>query len=78
MITARMRLVGILVAVLMASRMASGHMIVKGGAFAAGLGFFGDPIFARTLGFLNAIYPSWKEQLDLQKCVPRTNLPSSR
>ncbi|PKY01189.1 hypothetical protein P168DRAFT_293026 [Aspergillus campestris IBT 28561] len=69
MITARMRLVGILVAVLVASRMASGHMIVKGGAFAAGLGFFGDPVFSRTLDILNAIYPNWKEQLDLQKTL---------
>lgn len=43
------------------------YWIVKGCAFAVGFSFFGDPVFQRTLDFLNHKVPNWKKALDLHR-----------
>lgn len=45
------------------------YAFVKGATFGAGFGFFGDPIFTRTLHFLNARFPHWQKVLELRNTV---------
>lgn len=45
----------------------SSYWIVKLGAFAIGFGFFGDPVFKKTMNILNSKFPNWKDRLDLTK-----------
>ena len=44
-------------------------MIIKACGFSAGFGFFGDPVFKKTLDFLNRRIPDWKKYLDVQRYI---------
>lgn len=48
----------------------SSYWIIKLVGFVLGLGFFGDPIYTWTMEMLNARFPAWQDQLDLQKYDP--------
>ncbi|EAW12397.1 uncharacterized protein ACLA_063660 [Aspergillus clavatus NRRL 1] len=68
-IVPRLRLVGILVSIGLASVIVSSHLIIKAAAFAIGLGFFGGPIITHAVDYLNRKIPNWREHLDLQKTL---------
>ncbi|KAJ5083935.1 hypothetical protein NUU61_008514 [Penicillium alfredii] len=69
LITSRLRLAGIFVALALIVPLTSSYWIVKLGAFAIGFGFFGDPVFKKTMNILNSKFPNWKDQLDLTKTL---------
>lgn len=73
-ISARLQLLGILISICFAGLVTSSYMIVKGIGFAIGFGFFGDPVFQWTVGFLNRTVPDWKDYLDMQKYVSASKL----
>lgn len=54
---------------LFASLFVSSYIFVKGATFGLGFGFFGDPVFTRTLSFLNARFPHWQKVLELRNTV---------
>ncbi|KAL4894858.1 hypothetical protein BDV59DRAFT_164965 [Aspergillus ambiguus] len=68
-VTARLRLISILVGVSVSSLVLSSHFILRTVSLLAGVGFFGDPIFQWTLKFLNERVPDWKQHLDLNKSL---------
>lgn len=68
-IAPRLQLVGILTSVGLASLITSSHLIVKTGSFIIGLAIFGDPLFQRTIAFLNDKIKDWKKYLDLQNTL---------
>ncbi|KAL2819616.1 hypothetical protein BDW59DRAFT_151285 [Aspergillus cavernicola] len=69
LVAPRLRLAGILISMSLVPLVLPGYVIVKTGAFASGLGFFGDPVFKRALDYLNINVPKWKEYLDIEKTL---------
>jgi hypothetical protein len=77
---ARLRLAGVVAALLAVSLVTSSYMFMKGVYFGVGFGFFGDPAIQRGMVWLNRNYPHWEKLLELRntllKGVPvRTYLP---
>jgi hypothetical protein len=69
LVTSRLQLASIFTLVSVIVPFTSSYWIIKLVGFAVGLGFFGDPIFAYTLDFLNTKVPNWRDHMDLQKYV---------
>ncbi|KAF9886740.1 hypothetical protein FE257_011117 [Aspergillus nanangensis] len=69
LVTPRLRLVGMLTGVSVASMVTSSHVLVKAVAFLVGFAFFGDPIMSRSMAVLNKCVPDWKKHLDLQQTI---------
>lgn len=67
LITPRLRFVGALAGIAASSLIVSSHFIIRTVSFAAGLGFFGAPIFSWTMTVLNERVPDWKKHLDLRQ-----------
>ncbi|KAE8352905.1 hypothetical protein BDV28DRAFT_134238 [Aspergillus coremiiformis] len=65
----RLQLVGILISIGLVSLITSSDFMVKSGSFLLGLGIFGDPLFQRTIAFLNEKVADWKEYLDIQNTL---------
>ncbi|KAF4988987.1 hypothetical protein FGRMN_9423 [Fusarium graminum] len=64
-------LIGVLTPMLLGSYFTSPYMAIKGMGFAAGFGFFGDPIITPTLDFLNRTYPRWEKYVELRNTILR-------
>ncbi|KAK1144456.1 hypothetical protein N8T08_005328 [Aspergillus melleus] len=65
-ISTRLKIVGILFGLAVVASLTSSYLIVKGAGFVVGLAFFGEPVFQRTMDYLNTNIPDWKKYLDLQ------------
>ena len=76
-ISTRLKIVGILFGLAVVASLTSSYLIVKGAGFVVGLAFFGEPVFQRTMDYLNTNIPDWKKYLDLQMYVPGIPAPSS-
>ncbi|RJE26482.1 hypothetical protein PHISCL_01192 [Aspergillus sclerotialis] len=61
--TPRMRMGAILGTALLLSLVISSYAFMKIITFGIGVGFFGDPIFQRTIQYLNKNYPRWTDLL---------------
>lgn len=61
------RLGSVLVAALAVSLVTTNHFFVKTSTFALGAVFFGDPVFARAIAYLNTNFPGWQASLLPQK-----------
>ncbi|GAB1216118.1 hypothetical protein ATERTT37_005323 [Aspergillus terreus] len=57
------RLGSVLVAALAVSLVTTNHFFVKTSTFALGAVFFGDPVFARAIAYLNTNFPGWQASL---------------
>ncbi|GES61902.1 hypothetical protein ATEIFO6365_0011041900 [Aspergillus terreus] len=63
------RLGSVLVAALAVSLVTTNHFFVKTSTFVFGAVFFGDPIFARAIAYLNTNFPGWQASLLPQNSV---------
>jgi hypothetical protein len=45
------------------------YMVVKGVTFGAGFGFFGDPIIAPGISWLNKTFPNWQKLLEMRNTI---------
>ncbi|KAL1622396.1 hypothetical protein SLS54_004960 [Diplodia seriata] len=54
---------------LLLSLFVTSYMFVKGIAFGAGFGFFGDPIISRGLTWLNRTFPHWQKLLEIRNTL---------
>ncbi|KAA8645029.1 uncharacterized protein ATNIH1004_009240 [Aspergillus tanneri] len=68
-VRARLRLIGLLLCVSIASRFILSHVIVKSATFLFGLVIFGDPLFQQTIDYLNRNHPNWKDYFNLQRSL---------
>lgn len=68
-ISTRLQIVGILFSVAVVASLTPSYLIVKSAGFVVGFAFFGDPVFERTMEYLNTNIPHWKNYLDLQKYI---------
>ncbi|KAM6532500.1 hypothetical protein FSOLCH5_001923 [Fusarium solani] len=64
-------LVGALFPLLLGSWFTSPYMLMKGAGFAAGFGFFGDPVIIPALNFVNRTYPRWEKYVELRNTILR-------
>jgi len=69
--TARLKLAGLLVPILILSAFVNVYIVTKAAQFFIGAGFFGDPLMQRGLAWLNKHVPTWEEYLDIRKYVGR-------
>lgn len=67
----QLKLAGVLTPIFLISLLLTPYMVVKGATFFVGVGFFGDPIFIRSLHWLNANYPNWPVYLDIRNNILR-------
>ncbi|KAI8691953.1 hypothetical protein NCS56_00189400 [Fusarium sp. Ph1] len=64
-------LVGALFPLLLGSWFTSPYMLMKGAGFAAGFGFFGDPVITPALNLVNRTYPRWEKYVELRNTILR-------
>jgi hypothetical protein len=67
--TARLKLAGCLILVLLISVFTTSYMFMKINSLVAGLGFFGDPLIWRGLDLLNRKIPHWQKLLELRNTL---------
>lgn len=67
----RARLAACLLPIFLTSLFLTPYMVTKGMTFAAGFGFFGDPILTPALDFLNRKIPNWQKFLELRHTLLR-------
>ncbi|RYP69165.1 hypothetical protein DL771_006259 [Monosporascus sp. 5C6A] len=67
--TYRLRLAAVIVPLLLMSLFVTSYMFVKGATFGFGFAFFGDPIIARGVRFLNEKFPHWQKILELRNTL---------
>ena len=67
----RLILAACLVPVILGSYFSTAYMVVKGMGFAAGFGFFGDPIITPTMDYVNTNFPHWQRYLQLRHSILR-------
>ncbi|KAI1463500.1 uncharacterized protein F4812DRAFT_446352 [Daldinia caldariorum] len=65
----RLRLAALIVPLFLISLFVTSYMFMKGMTFGAGFGFFGDPVIARGLKWLNLAFPRWQKLLELRNTV---------
>ncbi|EWZ90664.1 hypothetical protein FOWG_08259 [Fusarium oxysporum f. sp. lycopersici MN25] len=64
-------LIGVLVPMLLGAWFTTPYMAMKGMGFAAGFGFFGDPIITPAMNFINRTYPRWEKYVELRNTILR-------
>ncbi|WKT45098.1 Protein of unknown function DUF3292 [Fusarium oxysporum f. sp. vasinfectum] len=64
-------LIGVLVPMLLGAWFTTPYMAMKGVGFAAGFGFFGDPIITPAMNFINRTYPRWEKYVELRNTILR-------
>ncbi|OJD39935.1 uncharacterized protein BKCO1_2000319 [Diplodia corticola] len=67
--TYRFRLAMVVAPLLLMSFFITSYMFVKGITFGAGFGFFGDPVIARGLAWLNHAFPHWQRLLEMRNTL---------
>lgn len=65
----RLRLAALVVPLLAASIFTTNYMLVKGTTFAAGFGFFGDPVIMPAVKWLNTTFPHWQKLLEVRNTI---------
>ncbi|KAI1802512.1 hypothetical protein F4811DRAFT_563169 [Daldinia bambusicola] len=65
----RLRLAALIVPLFLMSLFITSYMFMKGVTFGVGFGFFGDPIIARGLRWLNLTFPHWQKLLELRNTI---------
>lgn len=65
----RLRLAALIAPLVCGSFFISSYMFMKGLTFGAGFGFFGDPIMAPGLAWLNKTFPRWQKLLEVRNTI---------
>ncbi|KAI0328422.1 hypothetical protein GY45DRAFT_1347169 [Cubamyces sp. BRFM 1775] len=69
MYTARLRLAGIFVPLLVASLVVPAALIVRGTTFAIGVAFFSQPVISRLTHHINHRFPNWRKLVELRRTL---------
>ncbi|KAL5357132.1 hypothetical protein BJX96DRAFT_181237 [Aspergillus floccosus] len=69
LVNARLRLGSILVLWALCSLFIPSYWLIKSTTFLLGLVFFGDPLFQRSLAWMNYRFPHWKEEFDINETL---------
>ena len=67
--TARLRLAGVLVPILLASFFVTAEMVVDGTTFLIGVVFFTGPVTSKLAHTINHRFPHWRKLLELRRYV---------
>ncbi|KAK4166850.1 hypothetical protein QBC43DRAFT_312545 [Cladorrhinum sp. PSN259] len=65
----RLRIIALVIPLFAMSFVVSAYMFVKGATFIFGLVFFGDPVIAQGIDWLNRTIPQWKKILELRNTL---------
>ncbi|KAI8980639.1 hypothetical protein BD414DRAFT_516358 [Trametes punicea] len=69
--TARLRLAGVLLPLLLTSLVVPAALIVRSTTFTTGVIFFGQPIISRVVHHVNHRYPNWRRLVELRRTLLR-------